>query len=366
MELIKPDFERSIVNLSASMAAFLGAPNDKPELSALSNALRGGYKNVVLLLLDGMGMHPLERNAAQNGFFRKNVMRVLTSVFPSTTTNATTSIQTNSYPMEHGWFGWSLYFEELKRAVDIFEDVDSYTGEAIPRGFARRRLPTTAFYRRTSGEYTVNVIVPLFWQEEENRYVWTDTDELFSQLKRVCAKEGKQFVYAYCTQPDAVMHRFGVTSAEARETIGALERSVEQFACEKKETLLIVTADHGQVDIDGSYDLYLDEDLLSLLAWRPYLEARATAFKVKEGRERAFETRFLEKYGKDFSLFSTEQLICENYFGGNMRGEHARLLGDYIAVGTAGKMMNLTPRSHPFKGHHTSLTAEMLVPLIVV
>ena len=245
MEFIKPDFERSIVNLSASIAAFLGAENDKPELIELSNALRGGYKNIVLLLLDGMGMHPLERNAAPNGFFRKNVTRVLTSVFPSTTTNATTSIQTNSYPMEHGWFGWCLYFGELKRAVNIIEDVDSYTGEAVPNGFSRRRLPTTPFYRRTSGEYEVNVVVPSFWQEEENRYAWTSVDELFSQLKQVCAKDGKQFVYAYCTQPDGVMHRFGVTSAEAKETIGALERGVEKFACEKKDTLLIVTADHG-------------------------------------------------------------------------------------------------------------------------
>ncbi len=364
--LYKPDFQRSVVNISASLASYLGAPNDKPVLPELSEALEKGYKNVILLVLDGMGMHPLEQNAAAGGFFRRNIAGVLTSVFPSTTTNATTSLQTNTYPMEHGWFGWSLYFEELGRAVNIFEDVDSHTGEPIERDFCRRRLPTVPFYRKTAGEYEVNVVVPSFWREEENRYVWTNFEELFSHLDCICGKKGKQFVYAYCTQPDSVMHRFGVSSNEAKEVISALEKGAEAFARRKKDTLLIVTADHGQVDIDGSYDIYLDEELLSLLKYAPYLEARAVAFKVKEGRGEAFCALFLEKYGKDFALFHTEKLIRENYFGGGLVTDHAKLLGDYIAVGTTHKMMKLTPLGHPFKGHHTSLTEEMFVPLIVV
>lgn len=365
-KLIKPDFHQNIVNISATLAEFLGCPNDKPILPDLAQVLRAGYKNVVLLVLDGMGMYPIERNLAEGSFLRKNIKRVLTSVFPSTTTNATTSLQTNAYPMEHGWFGWSLYFEELHRAVDIFADVDSQTGEPIEKGYVRRILPTVPFYRRTNTEYTTNVVVPSFWREEENRYVWNTPAELFAQIETVCRKEGKQFVYAYCTEPDSTMHRYGVSSSEAKGVIGALNDGAEALCRKLSNTLVLITADHGQIDIGGSFELYKDDALLSLLEWPPYLEARASAFKVKEGRDEAFKTMFCEKYGKDFALFSAKEMIAENYFGGGTENGHARLLGDYIAVGTTDKTMKLTPRSHDFKGHHTSLTAEMLVPFIII
>ncbi len=365
-KLIKPDFTRNIVNISATLAEFLGCPNQKPTLPALAHALGGGYKNVVLLVLDGLGMYPIERNRASADFLYRNIGEVLTSVFPSTTTNATTTLQTNTYPMEHGWFGWSLYFEELHRSVNIFEDVDSQTGEPVEKGYARRVLPTVPFYRAAKSEYTANVVVPAFWGEEENKYVWHDFGELFGQIARVCKKEGKQFVYAYCTEPDSVMHRYGVSSAEAKGVIAALNDGAEALCAQLSDTLFLITADHGQIDVGGRFELYRDEELLSLLEWTPYLEARASAFKVKAGRESAFREMFGEKYGKDFELFSTEKLIAENYFGRELVNGHARLLGDYIAVGTTDKIMKLTPRSHEFKGHHTSLTEEMLVPLIII
>ena len=95
-KLIKPDFTKNIVNISATLAEFLGCPNEKPTLPALARALGGEYKNVVLLVLDGLGMYPLERNLGEGSFLRKNVKEVLTSVFPSTTTNATTPIRWNT------------------------------------------------------------------------------------------------------------------------------------------------------------------------------------------------------------------------------------------------------------------------------
>ncbi len=363
--LIRPDFQNSIVNLSATVAEFLGCPNDKPVLQDLSRALKSGYKNVVLLIFDGLGMYPLEQNAEACSFLRSRVARVLTSVFPSTTTNATTSIRTNTYPMQHGWFGWSLYFEELHRAVDIFRDVDSFTGDPIEQGYSSRRLPTTPFYTHASTEYKIGAVVPPFWEGEEDRLIWNTVDEFFDHISAFCRREGKHFVYAYCTQPDSVMHEFGVTSAEARATIAALSKGVEALSSSLSDTLFLVTADHGQIDIRGNFALYEDEELLSLLECRPYLEARAAAFRVKERCREKFEALFREKYGKDFALFGSKELIRQNYFGSGNR-EHETLLGDYLAVGTTDKIFRLTPRSRPYKGHHTSLTEEMLVPLILI
>ena len=362
---IKPDFNNSIVNISATIANFLGCPNDKPVLPELKKELEKGYKNIVFLILDGCGMHPIEKNLPQNSFLRRNIKQVLTSVFPSTTTNATTSFLTNQYPMEHGWFGWSLYFKELNRAVDIFLDFDSFTGESVGKGYVKSVLPVEPYYKKATADYVTSVVVPEYWNnDDENRFVWHSFDEMLCHIESICQNPGKQFVYAYCDEPDHTMHGFGVTSDEAKEVINNLNNGLERLQAKLQDTLFIICADHGQIDIDGTVEIFKDTELTSMLEWPQFLEARATAFKVIENCKSAFADAFNKKYGADFELFETEDLIRQNYFG-MVGGEHAKLLGDFIAVGKTNKIMKLTPRAHEFKGHHTSLTEEMLVPLII-
>ena len=256
--------------------------------------------------------------------------------------------------------------DELGRCVDLFPCVDSQTGEQLGRGLTDRLLPAPSFYARTQTDIEVNAVVPTYWErEEQNQYIWRNFSELTAAIGEICEKKGRQFIYAYCDLPDGVMHRFGVTSEEARETINALNSVLERLSPRLSDTLLIITADHGQIDISGEIALYQDEALLSLLRCPPYLEARAAAFRIREGCEEAFRTLFLKEYGQDFVLFDSKALIRENYFGPS--GGRVGLLGDVIAVGKTDKIMRLTPRSHSFKGHHTSLTEEeMLVPLILI
>ena len=367
MQFIKPDFNHNIINISATLAQFLGCPNDKPVLPALASELKKGYKNVVFLILDGMGINPVNKNLTPDCFLRRNVKQVLTSVFPSTTTNATTTFLTNQYPMEHGWFGWSLYFEELKRAVDIFLERDSFTGEPIEKGYVKKALPIAPYYKSANTDYTTSVVVPPYWDNgDENRYVWKSFDELLAHIETVCKHACKQFIYAYCDEPDATMHRHGVSSAQAHRVINLFNDGIQALFEKLTDTLFIITADHGQIDVDGYIDLFKDVELTSMLEWPQFLEARATAFKVKENCRQHFVELFHQKYGADFALFETKDLIRDNYFGGTPVKEHAKMLGDFIAIGTTNKIMRLTPFTHDFKGHHTSLTDEMQVPLIVV
>ena len=364
---IKPDFNNNIINVSATVAQYLGCPNDKPILPKLLNELNKGYKNIVFLILDGMGIYPVNKNLSDDSFIKRNIKQVLTSVFPSTTTNAMTTYLSNKYPMEHGWFGWSLYFEELNRAVSIFLDRDSYTDEPIERGYARRALPYEPFYKRASSDYTTSVVVPEFWDSsEENRYVWNTLEEMLGHIENISRKAGKQCIFTYCTEPDSTMHRYGVSSPEAHEVINALNSGIEELYNKLTDTLFIVTADHGQIDVDGHIEIYKDKELLSMLEWPLSLEPRATAFKVKENCRKDFARMFNEKYGSDFELFEVEQLIKENYFGGNIRSEHAKRLGDFIAICKTHKIFKFGESFHDYRGHHTSLTEEMEVPLIFI
>jgi len=102
-----------------------------------------------------------------------------------------------------------------------------------------------------------------------------------------------------------------------------------------------------------------------MLAYTPYLDARTPAFIVKKGKEKEFEKLFEERYGKDFKLFKSSNLINQGYFGNN--GNYGYLLGDYIAIGTYTHKQFISYENMPrFKGHHTSLTEEMEVPLIIL
>ncbi len=365
MSFVKPDFCNNIVNISATLAEFLGCKNDKPTLPILADELSKDYKNVVFLLLDGLGLHPIEVNLPKTSFLRKNIRQTLTSTFPSTTANATTSILTNMTPMEHGWFGWSLYLEGLQRVVDLYPEQDSFTGEPIPKGYVKSLLPTPPFYKNAASDRRIRLIVPEFWHgDDENRQTYRTFEEVFGMISEVCHQKGKQFIYAYSPEPDNTMHEFGVSSREARDTVTALNDAVERLASSLPDTLFIIAADHGQIDIREEIALYRDIEITVLLEWPQYLEPRATAFKVKKDCRALFRESFLGKYGEDFVLAETEQLIRENYFGGEL--PHADLLGDFIAIAKGNRLLRLHERGHHYKGHHTSLTAEeMLVPLIL-
>ena len=190
-------------------------------------------------------------------------------------------------------------------------------------------------------------------------------EDFFDAVKNICRKPGKQFIYAYYPEPDSTMHDYGVSCPEAKNIIESISQNMGILYENVEDTLFIVTADHGQIDITDYVNLYEDEVLMDMLEIYPFLEARAPAFLVKNGRKKEFEEYFYSKYSEDFVLYKSEDLIAKGYFGDI--GDKVSSLGDYIAIGTyTHKQALLTPISTKFKGHHTSLTEEMEVPLILI
>lgn len=365
-KLIKPDWKNSILNISATLAEFLGAPNENATLQVLKDELAKGYKNVVYVCFDGMGINPLERNLPESDFLRAHVVKTLTSTFPSTTTNATTSLTTNKLPLEHGWLGWSLHFDELKRNVNVYTNEDSQTGELIEWKYPMMDDSDCYFYHATRTDYEINTVFPKYVScKQEFNHVIRGLEDIFDAVMEICNKPNKQFVYAYCPEPDHSMHANGVTCPETQQMLQLISTNLQKLRSETKDTLFIVSADHGQVDIEGYIDIRNDDELSSLLKCPPYLDSRSPAFKVKRGKKREFAKLFIEKYGQDFVLFKTKDLIKQGYFGD--RGEYGYLLGDFIASGTYTNKMFIFPSPEPDykKGHHTALTNEMLVPLII-
>ena len=96
------DYHNSIVNLACSILEYFGAESEHSTLKDVDELLKYKYKNVVILLLDGLGVDALQYHLSENSFFRKNLIKEYSTVFPPTTTSATTSIESGLTPLEHG------------------------------------------------------------------------------------------------------------------------------------------------------------------------------------------------------------------------------------------------------------------------
>src|SRR5690242_6684355 len=104
---MQPDYSGGgLVNLMASLVQACGGRALHPPLD---NLALGTPRNIVLLIVDGLGDNYLMRRGGEIAARRR---RAITSVFPSTTASAITTTYTGATPLEHGLTGWFTYFGE--------------------------------------------------------------------------------------------------------------------------------------------------------------------------------------------------------------------------------------------------------------
>ncbi len=107
---MKPDYSGGgFVNLVASIAASRGAPTRHATLAQLPPDELREARNVVFVIVDGLGDNWLRANGAGSELERRRRCAVM-SVFPSTTASAITTSYTGRTPLEHGLTGWYAYF----------------------------------------------------------------------------------------------------------------------------------------------------------------------------------------------------------------------------------------------------------------
>src|SRR5205085_11154383 len=105
---MRPDYAGgSLVNLVASIVAARGGKARHPPLKDLQ--LEARARNIVLVIMDGLGDNYLRRRGAGSELARRR-RGAMTSVFPSTTASAITTTYTGRAPLEHGLTGWFSLF----------------------------------------------------------------------------------------------------------------------------------------------------------------------------------------------------------------------------------------------------------------
>ena len=129
-KIVKPNYENSILNLITSILKYYHVETPYKSLKKVDAVLQKNYKNIVLVILDGMGMQVL-KDTVPKGIFAQNVVDTITSVYPSTTTAAMTTYYSGKPPISTGWTACSQYFKEYGRTVNLFSRQDSHTKEKL-------------------------------------------------------------------------------------------------------------------------------------------------------------------------------------------------------------------------------------------
>jgi hypothetical protein len=137
-ELALPNYELSIANVPATVAAALGAPlpgADPPLPEPLWADLAEGVRRVVWIIFDAVGWFSLRNLMEQEGemglagLAHRGRFVPITSVYPTTTTSALTSLWTGYTPARHGLVGHMMYLREFGLVADMLMLSPSGTGQ---------------------------------------------------------------------------------------------------------------------------------------------------------------------------------------------------------------------------------------------
>lgn len=364
MSIKYPDYDKCITNLTCSILKEFQVEPKHQTLPMVDQLLNKNYKNVVVLLLDGMGINIMEKNLEETGFFRKHLVDVYSSVFPPTTVAATTSIDCGLYPNEHCWLGWDCYYKELDKNVTVF--TNTLTDTDIPAADFHVAFCYCPY--QNVGKQIEQAGGQAFYATPFVKPYPADFDDICNRIEELCQQDGKKYIYGYWNEPDHTMHRRGCYSAEAKEILQKLERKVEEL-CEKLEdTLVLITADHGHMDSAGE-TLEDYPQILECLVRMPSIEPRALNLFIKDGMKEQFETEFRKAFGDKFLLLTKEEVKEKQLFGtGTDHERFDEMLGDYLAVAVSDlSIYNTREQKETFIGVHAGLAKEeMEIPLIVI
>ena len=362
-----PNYDRSILSIASSVLNHFGVKDCQHKtLPEFDKLLKKDYKNIIVMLFDGLGTSSLNYHLKENDFLRKHYVTDISSVFPSTTVAATTSVLSGYSPAECGWLGWDLYFEEIGENVAIFKNTLQRNGKPAAKfNVAHKYIPVKSIMKRIED---VNGRKSAYCVSFFSKYRSKSVEDICKTVYKLSKKRKKKYIYAYWNQPDHAMHGHGVTSQEAHEQILHINREVEKLCSKLEDSLIIVTADHGLCD---SVNLFLEDypEINSMLKRPPSIEpSRALSLFVKDGMKDDFKNEFNKLFGDDFRLMTNEEVFTENILGhGKPHPRTYDFVGDFLAVATGNKSLFIEREEHEFVGVHAGLTEEeMTVPFIAI
>ena len=329
-------------------------------------ALAGDARQVVLLTLDGLGWEQLAARAHLAPTMCGMTGGPITTVAPSTTATALTSLTTSEPPARHGVVGYRVRVGG--------NDVLNVLRWRVPSGDARELVPPGEFQGIAPFEGTRPPVITKAEFSETGftgahlagvrLYGWRMPSTLVTWARRMLA-DGEPFVYAYYDGIDKVAHEYGIGDAYEDELAAADRLVGDLIAVLPPGACLVVTSDHGQVDV-GDRIVGLSPELLDVTALLSG-EGRFRWLHARPGLEGRLVETARDLYSEQAWVRDREEAVAEGWFGGPLSSDASTRVGD-VVLAPFEPVAFLDPADVgevKLRSRHGSLTsAEMLVPLL--
>jgi len=400
-ESVCPDYERSIGNLPATLAALLGAqlPGCLPPLPGdMWRDLAPGLRRIVWVILDALGWVHFQRLLQQDGrlvFGRlagNGRLVPLTSVFPSTTTSALASLWTGCAPAQHGLVGHEIYLRQYGLVMDALKF--SPSGEAkrglmLERGLVPEELlpvPGLAQLLAEQGVVTRVLISARLLDSGLSRICFRGVTQvcdlitsadMWVQLRQLVAAhlDERLLLVGYWGDVDEISHHRGPDSeswyAELRNLAFSLEREFLSAlsAAERRGTLLVIAADHGQLGggLEAIVRLQEHPELRDYLLLPPSGGPRAAYLFTRHGFAEATRAYIQAHLSQQLAALDSGQALAAGLLGpGRPAPETDHRVGDVLVLGRDRHVFRHREPKFQVRGVHGGLSAsEMLVPLLM-
>lgn len=355
-----------ITQLLPSAAAVLGSSGYRDTLGLAERV--GPVRRLAVLLVDGLGLHLLDRSAQLRAVVSHGRLDPLRCTLPSTTPTSLVSLGTGTLPGEHGIVGFTVNVpgtERLLTHIAWRDDPDPAVWQPVPTVFAASGLPCA-------------VVLPAAFERSGltraayggAEYVALQPGDDLAAVMTGTLTATAGIVYGYTPVVDTAAHVHGIDSPQWQQACAATAELIERLVAGlPADAALLVTADHGGLDVPAQhrFDLGSDRRLgdgVRVVAGEPrlrYLHTRAGAAPDVAAAWRAV-------LGQHADVLLRDAAIESGMFGPVAAAHRARI-GDVVAVCTGDAAVLATGHEPPevaaLVGMHGAATpAEVDIPLL--
>ena len=388
-----------LLNIPATICQLLGAPpiRDHPPLEAALTEPLGHAERVVVVLVDGLRWDLLRQALEANllpGWVRlaeQGVLAPLTSIAPSTTAAALSTLWTGASPTEHGITGYEVWLKayglvanmifhqpsSFRRGMDALRNTGFEPDKFIPlptlgEHLARHGIKSIAFQHYTISHSGLS---EMLFRETEVRAFTTPAQLWFNVRQALAEAPGeKRFLGVYWGAVDGLEHHHGPHDPRVLAEVHAFGWAMERYflnaltPAERAGTVLLITADHGHIHTDDDPHFYLKNHprLQETFHIPPCGENRLMYLYPRPGHAAAMQDYFAEAWPGQFRLVPAEKAIAAGLFGpGEPHPDLHNRVGDWVGLAQGNAYLWWADKKNHLIGRHGGLSREeMLIPFL--
>jgi hypothetical protein len=217
----------------------------------------------------------------------------------------------------------------------------------------------------------------LMGQDVEARGFNTATDLWINLRELILGRPGeRQYIWVYWSEVDHYSHQYGPNDERPAAEFSLFSQAFERLLLNQLgtqrsgETLVILTADHGQITTRKTphYDLRNHPNLARRLHLLPTGENRLMYLYIRPGQSEAVREYYDRSWPRQFASLDPAFAVQSGLFGpGKPHPMLLDRLGDLIVYGRGDAYLWWANKDNPLIGRHGGLSPEeMLVPFLAV